>query len=83
MMQNSQKKLTKIGSLQKLVINNGSVDNISNTLFSIYEVQKIALLDLRILNDDRHEGNILFQRNHGGDIKLIPIDHGLSMPDNL
>lgn len=59
------------------------MEDISSSLFSVYEVQKIALLDLRILNDDRHEGNILFKRIGSQKIKLIPIDHGLSIPDNL
>lgn len=75
-------KNIKIGSIQRLIEHEGCAEDISCSLFSNYEVQKIALLDLRILNDDRHEGNILFQRKDK-QVKLFPIDHGLSIPDNL
>jgi hypothetical protein len=57
-------------------------------LFSVDEVHKIAILDMRILNLDRNTGNILVQevfdkkRNKKKKV-LIPIDHGLSLPDNL
>lgn len=52
------------------------------------EVQKIAILDLRILNLDRNTGNILVQEVYDKDKRkkrkvLVPIDHGLSIPDNL
>ena len=67
-----------IGSVQKMVINNGSVSNISVSKLPTLEVQKIAILDMLILNADRNEGNILFQRGRKG-IRLIPIDHGLSL----
>lgn len=83
MMKKMDKKGSKIGSLQRLVPNDGCVEDISCSKFSDFEVQKIALLDLRILNDDRHEGNILFRRESSDNIVLIPIDHGLSIPDNL
>ena len=42
------------------------------------EIKKIALLDLRILNCDRNDGNILVRGK-----KLIPIDHGLCLPDTF
>jgi hypothetical protein len=82
---NSESKpMTKRGSCQKFMANNGVVSNISFNKFSTREVQKIAILDLRILNCDRNEGNILFRRNPENDqIELIPIDHGLSLPDTL
>ena len=69
------------------------------------EVHKIAILDLRMLNLDRNECNILVQRQlkevtdlesslnlsaqsnkylgKEYERKLIPIDHGLSIPDTL
>ncbi len=54
-------------------------------------MHKIAILDLRILNCDRNEANILVVKklvasSKGGTSKLtslIPIDHGLSFPDNF
>ncbi len=57
--------------------------------FSTDEVHKIGILDLRILNCDRNDANILVKKMMVGKekpkkvIKLIPIDHGLSFPDNL
>jgi hypothetical protein len=51
-------------------------------------VHRIAILDLRILNCDRNEANILVKKgtilsSKKPLLKLIPIDHGLSFPDNL
>ncbi len=54
-------------------------------------MHKIAILDLRILNCDRNEANILVVKkmvtnNKGATSRitnLIPIDHGLSFPDNF
>ena len=82
---NSGAKLaSKRGSCQKFMANNGVVSNISFNKFSTKEVQKIAILDMRILNCDRNEGNILFRRSPDTEqIELIPIDHGLSLPDTL
>lgn len=51
-------------------------------------MHKIAILDLRILNLDRNECNILVKtktnKKTNKRVKtLIPIDHGLTIPDNL
>ena len=52
-------------------------------------MHKIGILDLRILNLDRNCCNILVQtkKSYDDDIEdtwsLIPIDHGLSIPDTL
>lgn len=73
----------RVGSLQRYVSNNGVSSNISCSKFAVFEVQKIALLDLRILNADRNEANVLFKRDSHDQIRLIPIDHALSIPDSL
>jgi len=49
----------KIGSLQKYMESEGPLENFSSDLFSIDEVHKIAILDMRIMNLDRNETNIL------------------------
>lgn len=72
----------KTGSLQQFVKNNGTVDDYATSLFSIQEIQKICILDMRILNMDRNEGNILVVKE-GTQFKLVPIDHGLSISDNF
>lgn len=71
------------------------MENFGSDKFPREEVHKIAILDLRLLNLDRNEQNILVnihsqvvQRGDGKRVnvkkfKLIPIDHGLCIPDNL
>ena len=49
----------KYGSLQYFVKSNGTTSDYSSDLFSIEEVHKIIIIDLRILNLDRNDGNIL------------------------
>ena len=51
--------MLKIGSLQGFVENEGPIENFSSDLFSEDEIHKIAILDLRMLNLDRNECNIL------------------------
>ena len=75
-------KYPKTGSLQEYVENNGTVDDYSTSNFSTQETQKICVLDIRILNMDRNEGNILVVKE-GSQFKLVPIDHGLSISDNF
>ena len=78
----------KFGSLQEFIKSEGCIENYSPDLFSKDEIHKIAILDIRILNLDRNECNILVQtkvdRKTGKKAKkLIPIDHGLAIPDTL
>ena len=69
--------------------------------FSYSEVHKIAILDMRIVNTDRHDANILVQKilhkcapeesaargeeekTGRVEYRLIPIDHGMCLPDSL
>jgi len=101
--QKSSKVQTKIGmkygSLQYFVRSDDVASNLSSDLFSVDEVHKIIILDLRILNLDRNDGNILVKKRESkveskkkgksrGTEKsiayqLIPIDHSLSIPDSL
>ena len=60
----------------------GPVENFSSDLFSKDEVHKIAVLDLRLMNLDRNACNILVQKKDD-EYRLIPIDHGLTIPDSL
>ena len=77
----------KRGSLQKYCPSDGSAEDNPHLVrkASVESAEKIAVLDLRIFNTDRHEGNILVQRvkdKQGQEtVKLIPIDHALSLPD--
>lgn len=70
----------KIGSLQMFVENNGSCEDMGPGAFPVDEVHKIAVLDIRMANADRHAGNILVSKGEDGQTVLIPIDHGYCLP---
>ena len=77
-----------MGSLQEFVESKGPIENYSSDLFSVDEIHKIAVLDLRLLNLDRNECNILVQEVRSpftgqSALKLVPIDHGLTLPDSF
>lgn len=70
----------KFGSLQAYVKNDGCAEDFSSNLFDSHDAHAIGLLDARIMNLDRHSGNILVQKKDDK-LKLTPIDHGYSLPD--
>jgi len=72
----------KIGALQKF-IKGEVIENFGVKNFAIREVHKIGILDIRILNCDRNTGNVLVSRDEYGRYELIPIDHGLSLPEKI
>jgi len=77
----------KRGSLQLFAKHDDAAENYGCNLFPVEEVHKIAILDVRILNCDRNDGNILVRKKpaenskKGYEFQLIPIDHGLTLPD--
>lgn len=73
----------KIGSLQIFVNNHGSCEDMGPRDFPVQEVQKIAVLDIRLANADRHAGNILVCRDGEDHLKLVPIDHGYCLPEKF
>ena len=81
----------KYGSLQLYVDAEDVASNYSYNMYSVDEVHKIAILDLRIFNLDRNDANILVRKvatkNKKGKkvahFHLIPIDHALSIPSSL
>ncbi|XP_047079436.1 phosphatidylinositol 4-kinase gamma 4-like [Lolium rigidum] len=73
----------KIGSLQMFVENHGSCEDMGPRDFPVQEVQKIAVLDIRLANADRHAGNVLVCRDGEDDLKLVPIDHGYCLPEKF
>ncbi|MED6204781.1 hypothetical protein PIB30_012016 [Stylosanthes scabra] len=56
------------------------------SLYSVSSVHQIGILDIRLLNLDRHAGNMLVM-NHGFvpgvAAHLVPIDHGFCLPEWL
>lgn len=78
----------KIASLQRFVEHDSDAGDLSPSGFSVSSVHRIGILDIRILNIDRHSGNILVKKyqldKHSlGASELIPIDHGLCLPEWL
>jgi hypothetical protein len=57
----------KIGSLQEFVNSDGPIENYSCDLFDADEIHKIAILDLRMLNIDRNDCNILVKTEWHGE----------------
>jgi len=75
--------VTKIGSLQEFIDNDGSAEDVGPKQFRVRDVHKIGVLDLRIFNTDRHAGNILLTEESDGSYRLTPIDQGFSLPSTL
>ncbi|MEI4872801.1 hypothetical protein Q8G47_29175, partial [Klebsiella pneumoniae] len=56
----------KIGSLQMFMENSGSCEDMGPSVFPVEEVHKISVLDIRMVNADRHAGNILVSKDEDG-----------------
>lgn len=72
----------KKASLQEFVKFDELGSDLSHRLFPSSQVHKIGILDIRMVNTDRNDGNILIKRTDKG-LDLIPIDHGYCLPDTL
>lgn len=83
------KAFWKTGSLQVYTSHNSSAEDVGYGLIPADQVHRIGVLDVRLLNTDRHAGNILLsfseepKTGRKDEVKLIPIDHGLCLPDVL
>uniref|UniRef100_A0A0D6R1S8 1-phosphatidylinositol 4-kinase n=1 Tax=Araucaria cunninghamii TaxID=56994 RepID=A0A0D6R1S8_ARACU len=87
----------KIGSLQRFVPHEFDASEHGASHFPVGAVHRIGILDVRILNTDRHGGNILVRKLNKEEfgsrmpfefgahdaLELIPIDHGLCLPEAL
>lgn len=85
----------KIASLQHFVDHDYDAGELGPSGFSVASVHRIGIFDVRLLNLDRHGGNILVKK-HDDDVQqmsnniyavgvaeLVPIDHGLCLPEWL
>mmetsp|Transcript_47837 Transcript_47837/g.86248 ORF Transcript_47837/g.86248 Transcript_47837/m.86248 type:complete len:528 (+) Transcript_47837:82-1665(+) len=71
----------KVGSFQLFAEHSCSSEDMGAALFPADQVHRIAALDIRLCNTDRHSGNMLVQSGHGREVKaLVPIDHGYALP---
>ncbi|KAK9122607.1 hypothetical protein Sjap_012209 [Stephania japonica] len=90
--------MSKIASIQRFVDHDFDAGDLGMSGFSVSSVHRIGILDIRLLNLDRHAGNILVKRKNKhdntdgdfvneryaiGDVELVPIDHGLCLPEQL
>eukprot|EP01017_Pseudomicrothorax_dubius_P047636 TRINITY_DN8579_c0_g1_i12.p1 TRINITY_DN8579_c0_g1~~TRINITY_DN8579_c0_g1_i12.p1 ORF type:complete len:393 (-),score=80.17 TRINITY_DN8579_c0_g1_i12:577-1755(-) len=78
----------KLGSLQAFVKHDDVASNFGYSVFDVEEVHRIGVLDIRILNCDRNDENVLVRvkmdpATRSKKYRLIPIDHALSLPDTI
>lgn len=77
----------KIASIQRYVEHETDAGDLGPSGFSVSSVHRIGILDIRLLNLDRHAGNMLVKNVHGsyvaGMAELVPIDHGFCLPESL
>ncbi|KAL0383397.1 UNVERIFIED_CONTAM: Phosphatidylinositol 4-kinase gamma 1 [Sesamum calycinum] len=77
----------KIASLQRFVNHDSDAGDLGPSSFSVTSVHHIGILDIRLMNLDRHAGNILVRQGRenyaGATAELVPIDHGFCLPESL
>ncbi|XP_057505557.1 phosphatidylinositol 4-kinase gamma 8-like [Actinidia eriantha] len=69
----------KVASLQQFIDHDSDAGDLGPSSFSVSSIHRIGILDVRLLNLDRHAGNMLVKHGH----ELVPIDHGLCLPEWL
>lgn len=86
-MNQNGKQVSKIASLQQFIPHDFDASDHGTSSFTVSAVHRIGILDIRILNTDRHAGNLLVRKLDGfemfGQVELVPIDHGLCLPESL
>ena len=87
-------RMLKPGSLQAFAEHKCDANDMSPSHFSADNVHRIGIFDVRLLNCDRHTGNLLVRERGGRDgggasfsrrsvYSLVPIDHGYALPEAL
>lgn len=84
---NERKTASKIASCQQFIRHDFDASDHGTSNFPVSDVHRIGILDVRIFNTDRHAGNLLVRKldrvGAFGQVELVPIDHGLCLPENL
>ncbi len=72
-------------SMQKIIPDVTEVHNLEREEFPLLlpHLSPIVMLDICLLNSDRHTGNLLIRRDEEGISGVFPIDHGCILPDNF
>lgn len=82
-----KKQVSKIASFQQFIPHDFDASDHGTSSFPVSSVHRIGILDIRIFNTDRHAGNLLVRKldrfGRFGQVELIPIDHGLCLPETL
>lgn len=84
-----KKLFSKIASFQQFIPHDFDASDYGTSSFPVSAVHRIGILDIRIFNTDRHGGNLLVRKMKNSEVgrfsevELIPIDHGLCLPENL
>lgn len=82
-----KKQVSKIASFQQFIPHDFDASDHGTSSFPVSAVHRIGILDIRIFNTDRHAGNLLVRKldvvGTFGQVELIPIDHGLCLPETL
>ncbi|KAK1269724.1 putative phosphatidylinositol 4-kinase type 2-beta [Acorus gramineus] len=82
-----REQVSKIASFQQFIPHDFDASDHGTSSFPVSAVHRIGILDIRILNTDRHGGNLLVRKldkvGRFGQVELIPIDHGLCLPESL
>jgi hypothetical protein len=77
----------KLGSLQQFVDNECASWDVGPAAFSVADVHRIGMFDIRTFNTDRHGGNLLcrptVQPQGKVQYDLVPIDHAYCFPTAL
>ena len=89
----SSSATVKLASLQRFVGHGFDAGELGPSLFSVHSVHQIGILDIRLLNLDRHAGNMLVMKHDQNSFlngvenvdvtDLVPIDHGFCLPEWL
>ncbi|KAH6797864.1 phosphoinositide 4-kinase gamma 7 [Perilla frutescens var. hirtella] len=83
----TKKLVSKIASFQQYIPHDFDASDHGTSSFPVSAVHRIGILDIRIFNTDRHAGNLLVRKlddiGRFGQVELIPIDHGLCLPESL
>ncbi|KAL9665872.1 hypothetical protein QQ045_000193 [Rhodiola kirilowii] len=83
----TKNQVSKIASMQQFIHHDFDASDHGTSSFPVSAVHRIGILDIRIFNTDRHAGNLLVRKADKArsfdQVELIPIDHGLCLPENL
>jgi len=73
----------KVGSFQLFAQHDCTSEDLGPSRFPVDQVHRLAALDIRLYNTDRHSGNILVREQGGKVSALVPIDHGYALPGEM